>query len=138
MRRTAYGLASRFRKAAVVRYALASIGALAVDVAVFLALLAVGLAAPAASAFGYAAGIVAHWLLSSRKVFAEGVAPRGAARTRQKVLFLVSALVGLAITIAVVGLGTALQSDPRLAKLAAIATSFVATWMLRKHLVFRA
>lgn len=131
------GLAARLCQTTPVRYALASIGALAVDMAVFLTLLAAGLAAAAASAIGYVAGIVAHWLLSSRMVFAEGTAPAGAARLRQKVLFLISALVGLAITIAIVGLGTALQGDPRLAKLAAIAISFAATWMLRKHLVFR-
>lgn len=127
----------RLRTTTVIRYGIASVGALAVDMGLFLALLSGGMAAAAASALGYSAGIVAHWILSSRKVFADSVAARGAARTRQKALFVVSALIGLAITTAIVGLATALHGDPRLAKLVAIVASFTATWLLRKHLVFR-
>lgn len=127
----------RLRKTTVIRYGIASVGALAVDMGLFLALLSTGMAAAAASAFGYSAGIVAHWILSSRKVFTDSVAERGAGRTRQKALFVVSALIGLAITTAIVGLGTLLHGEPRLAKLVAIVASFTATWLLRKHLVFR-
>ena len=130
-------LLDRLRKTTVIRYGMASVGALAVDMGLFLALLSGGMAAAAASALGYSAGIVAHWLLSSRKVFADSVAARGAARTRQKALFVVSALIGLALTTAIVGLASALHGDPRLAKLAAIIASFTVTWLLRKHLVFR-
>ena len=90
-----------------------------------------------ASAAGYALGILAHWLLSSRAVFSDQVAARGRRRTRQKALFVGSALVGLALTTAIVGTGTALGLDPRLAKLAAIAASFTATWLLREKLIFR-
>lgn len=127
----------RLRKTTVIRYGIASVGALAVDMGLFLALLSIGMMAAIASAIGYSAGIVAHWVLSSRKVFTDSVAERGAARTRQKALFVVSALIGLALTTAIVGLVTALHGDPRLAKLAAIVVSFTATWLLRKHLVFR-
>lgn len=127
----------RLRKTTVIRYGIASVGALAVDMGLFLALLSIGMMAAIASAIGYSAGIVAHWILSSRKVFNDNVAERGAARTRQKALFVVSALIGLALTTAIVGLVTALHGDPRLAKLAAIVVSFTATWLLRKHLVFR-
>ena len=91
-----------------------------------------------ASAFGYSAGIAAHWLLSSRTVFAENVAERGLRRTQQKALFVVSALLGLGVTTAIVGAADWLAIDPRPAKLVAIAVSFTLTWLLRSRIVFRA
>ncbi len=121
----------------LVRYLLASIGALAVDVGTFLALLSLGIWAAGASAIGYCLGIVAHWLLSSRAVFIGTVAERGAGRTRQKALFVISALLGLGLTTAIVWAGDASGFDPRLAKLLAIAVSFTATWILRSRVVFR-
>lgn len=121
----------------LVRYGLASIGALAVDLGSFLALLALGAPAAASSAFGYGLGIVAHWLLSSRAVFADTVASRARERTRQKALFVVSAMIGLALTTGIVGLADLGGIDPRIAKLVAIAVSFTATWMLRNKIVFR-
>lgn len=121
----------------LVRYLLASVGALAVDVGVFLALLAFGVWAAAASAAGYCLGIAAHWLMSSRAVFVGNVAERGAGRVRQKALFVGSALVGLGLTTAIVWAGDASGFDPRLAKLVAIAVSFTATWLLRSRVVFR-
>lgn len=121
----------------LVRYGLASVGALAVDIGAFLATLALGVPAAAASSFGYALGIVAHWLLSSRAVFVDSVAARGAGRTRQKALFVGSAMVGLALTTAIVGTADLAGGDPRIAKLAAIAVSFAATWLLRNKVVFR-
>jgi putative flippase GtrA len=128
---------TRFADFRVLRYGLASVGALAVDMGSFLVLLATGLPAWSASALGYTLGIFAHWLLSSRAVFADAVAARGPARTRQKALFVASALVGLALTTAVVGALDLGGTDPRLAKLAAIAVSFAATWLLRSRVVFR-
>ncbi len=120
-----------------IRYLLASVGALAVDVGTFLALLSIGLWAAGASAFGYSLGIVAHWLMSSRAVFTANVAERGTARTKQKALFVISALIGLALTTAIVWAGDASGIDPRLAKLVAIFVSFFATWLLRSRVVFR-
>ena len=64
------------------------------------------------------------------------LAAPGAERARQQALFVGSALVGLAITTAIVGLGSGGGLDPRLAKLAAVAASFIATWFLRRHVVF--
>ena len=103
----------------------------------FIALLGLHVPPVPASALAYSLGIVAHWLLSSRKVFADQLAPSGLARTRQKALFLVSALIGLALTTFVVGLGTRIGVEPRAAKLLAIVTSFAATWLLRQRVVFR-
>lgn len=129
---------TKMRQVTVIRYGLVSVAALAVDMSSFLALLALGTFPATASALGYGLGIIAHWILSSRKVFSDSVAEGGIARTRQKAMFVVSALIGLALTTAIVGVITAFQGDPRLAKLVAIVVSFTVTWLLRKHLVFRA
>ena len=119
------------------RYGLASVAALAIDMAVFLALLSVALAPALASAIGYSVGILTHWVLSSRAVFTDTVAQRGPQRTRQKALFVGSALIGLALTTLIVGGADMAGLDPRLAKLLAIAVSFTATWLLRSKVVFR-
>ena len=118
------------------RYLAASIVALVIDMAVLWALLAGGTPAPAASALGYSTGIVVHWLISSRIVFPAGAIPDGIGRWRQKGLFLVSAFVGLSLTVLVVSLGELAGLDPRLAKLPAIAISFLANYLLRKHFIF--
>lgn len=120
----------------LLRYLLASMGALALDMLVFIALLALGVPAVLAAVSGYAAGIFAHWMVSSRKVFTNMVAPAGRGRTRQKGLFVLSALVGLGLTAAIVGVGELIGIDPRLAKLVAIAASFFATWSIRSRIVF--
>lgn len=126
-----------FANAVLVRYLAASALALGVDMGSFLALLALGVPAAPAAAAGYSLGIIAHWLLSSRAVFTQGVAERGPERIRQKALFVGSALFGLALTTGIVGAGAAIGLDPRLAKLAAIAASFTATWLLREKVIFR-
>ena len=134
------GLIATIRRGEIrwLNYLLASGLALGSDAGLFLLLLDAGLPPMAASAVGYCAGILVHWLVSSRLVFADGAAARGTGeRHRQKLLFVGSALIGLAITTAIVGTGTALGLDPRLAKLAAIIVSFQTTYLLRRHIVFR-
>ena len=131
-------LLSRLRDIRFVRYLLASVGALAVDMGAFLALLGIGMAPAPASAVGYSLGILAHWLMSSRAVFHDSVARKGFARTRQKALFVISALLGLGLTTAIVGFGDMAGIDPRIAKLVAIGVSFMATWLVRSRIVFRA
>lgn len=130
-------LLNRVRDIRFLRYLLASIGALAVDLGGFFVLLSLGVFAAGASAIGYALGILAHWLLSSRKVFHDTVAERGAQRTRQKALFVFSALLGLALTTAIVGGADMADIDPRPAKLVAVGASFMLTWLLRSKVVFR-
>ena len=127
----------RLRQVVLVRYLGASVIALGCDMASFLALLELGLAPGPAAAAGYGLGILVHWLVSSRKVFGDSVARHGAARTRQKELFVVSALIGLAVTTLIVGAGSMLGLDPRLAKLVAVGASFTVTWLLRDVVVFR-
>ena len=126
------------RSATASRYLGASVVALGFDMGSFLVLLEAGMPAASASALSYTLGIAVHWFISSRAVFVDGVAARGPARTRQKALFVASALVGLALTAGVVGLGSALGLDPRLAKVVAVGVSFAATWLLRARVVFAA
>jgi putative flippase GtrA len=118
------------------RYIVASAIALACDLGLFLAALSLGTPAAIAAVLGYSAGICVHWLLSSRTVFVGHVSVESAARRHQQLLFLGSALVGLAITAGIVGMGDTLGVDPRLAKLTAVAISFHITYLLRRHFVF--
>ncbi len=128
--------AARLWRMTYLRYFGASVASLGVDVAMFLLLCAGGMPPAAAAAAGYCGGIVSHWLISSRLVFADGLRAAGAERGRQQLLFLSTALAGLAITIAIVGLADVWGLDARLAKLVAIVVSFQATYLLRSKLVF--
>jgi putative flippase GtrA len=131
-------LVNRLRGVTFIRYVFVSVGALAVDMGVFLALLSAGTLSTLAAAIGYSVGIVTHWWLSSRKVFHDRISERGtSARTQQKAMFVISALLGLAMTMAIVGIGEALGVDPRLAKLFAIGASFMLTYLLRNIVIFR-
>lgn len=118
------------------RYLVASAVALGIDVASFVLLLQMKVPAVPASIAGYTLGLGIHWLLSSRLVFAQQTAVAGAERLRQKLLFIASALAGLAITAAIVGWAVQWGVDPSLAKLAAIGVSFQATYLLRRTIVF--
>lgn len=128
---------TRLRDIRMIRYLLASAGALAVDFGSFLAFLALGVVAAPASAIGYTLGILVHWLLSSRTVFQDSVAERGRDRTRQKALFVVSAIAGLLLTTTIVGTADLAGIAPPLAKSVAIIVSFTVGWLLRVKIVFR-
>lgn len=129
---------NRLRGVTFIRYIFVSVGALAVDMGVFLALLSAGTPSTLAAAIGYSVGIAAHWWLSSRKVFHDRISERGtSARTQQKAMFVISALLGLAMTMAIVGIGEALGIDPRIAKVFAIGGSFMLTYLLRNIVIFR-
>ncbi len=130
-------IAQKLRRLTYLRYIGASVGALVVDMIAFMTLLAIAVPAATASAIGYSLGIIAHWILSSRKVFQGQVAQDSTGRYRQKMLFVVSALIGLGITVGIVGAGDAFGIDPRLAKLAAIIVSFQTTYFLRNRIIFR-
>lgn len=118
------------------RYIAASAVALGVDFAIFMIALQVGTPPAAAAAIGYLAGVICHWLISSRAVFVGRVAEKSSDRWQQQALFLGSALVGLGITTAIVGLGSRLGVYPLVAKVVAIGVSFQVTYMLRKKVVF--
>ena len=118
------------------RYIGASAASLGVDFATFMLALSVGVPPALAAACGYIVGILCHWLLSSKLVFVGQVAADAAARRQQQVLFVLSALVGLGITTAIVGIGSHYGLDPRIAKGFAIVVSFQATYVIRKKVVF--
>ena len=118
------------------RYVAVSAVALGIDMGLFLLLIAGGTVAAWASGASYLTGMVAHWLLSSRLVFAAYLAQPGSARGTQQGLFFASALAGLVLTMAIVGIGDASGFDPRLAKLTAVAVSFNATYLMRRKIVF--
>jgi len=118
------------------RYIGASVVSLGVDFAVFMVTMSLGVPPALAAACGYAAGVICHWLISSKMVFVSQVAAVGTARRQQQALFVLSALVGLGITTGIVGLGTRYGLDPRVAKGIAIVVSFQATYVLRKKVVF--
>ena len=120
----------------ITRYLAASIIALAFDVALFSSLVAMAVDPTLASAAGYTAGIVIHWLVSANIVFT-GKTRNGAALHIQRALFAGSALVGLGLTVVTVEiLGRAgIHAIP--SKGAAIGISFVAVYAMRKWGVFR-
>jgi putative flippase GtrA len=118
------------------RYVGASVAALGVDFAIFMFAMSVGMSPALAAACGYMAGIVCHWMISTRLVFIGQVAHDAAGRRQQQALFFLSALVGLGITTGIVGIGSRYGLDPRLAKGLAIVVSFQATYVLRKKVVF--
>lgn len=118
------------------RYVAVSAVALGLDTSTFLLLIGGGMPPVAASGIGYTLGIAAHWTLSSRAVFADKLAPSERGRRAQVLMFVLTALVGLGLTMAIVGTGHALGLDPRVAKLIAIAISFQSTWLLRRRIVF--
>jgi putative flippase GtrA len=118
------------------RYIGASVVSLGLDFGVFLATLSMGVPPAIAAATGYIAGIVCHWAISSRFVFASQLAASSTGRRQQQALFLLSAFVGLGITTGIVGIAVRYGLDPRLAKGAAIIVSFQATYVLRRKVVF--
>lgn len=120
------------------RYFASSLAALAVDSTIFFVSVAMGAPAAPASAVAYAVGILAHWLITSRAVFVAEVAERGSARTRQKLMFVLTALAGLAVTTAIVSAGASMGANLVLTKGVAVALSFTVNWLLRRFLVFPA
>lgn len=118
------------------RYLLASVVALGADIACFWMLVQAHVADAFASSIGYSLGILVHWLLSSRLVFGTELAAKGMARSRQKALFVLSALAGLSVTTAIVGLADWAGLDTLIAKLFAVAVSFTLTYLLRARIVF--
>jgi len=128
---------SRLKELTFSRYILVSAGALAVDMGAFLQFVAIGLDPTLSATVAYCIGIAAHWIMSSRFVFALRVFSEKRKRNRQKVQFILSALVGLALTAAVVEISIVIGSDPRSAKILAVVVSFIVTWIIRNKFIFR-
>ncbi|WP_205452080.1 GtrA family protein [Sphingobium estronivorans] len=114
------------------RYMLVSLCALCTDMALFLALSHAGLP-PAPAAFcGYVGGLALHWMLSIRFVFAT----QGGVTHAQRLAFIVSALLGLGITVTMVTALCAVGMTPAAAKLFSVPLSFLSVYAIRKYGIF--
>ena len=120
------------------RYSVASASGTLVDIASLSMLYAVGVAAGIAAAVGYAVGTLVHWLVSSRFVFPDRLADAGLKRGGQQVLFVASAVLGIALTSAIVSWGVEAGAHILLAKAVAMTASFIAVFLARLTIVFRA
>lgn len=129
-------LLDRALRAVLTRYLMASIFALAVDFAVFISLVNLAVVPGPASGIGYCAGIFVHWAISVRFVFT-GKRRDGLALHGQRVLFIGSAMLGLALTMGVVSIATIVGIAPVVAKALAAIISFFSVFLIRKYGVFR-
>lgn len=121
-----------------IRYFIASVGALAVDMGSFLLLLKTPLQPGVSAGIAYTIGIMAHWVLLSRSVFQDGTHERGVKRTKQKAAFLTTTWAGLGVTSGIVGLAAALGANVIVSKVVAVAISFVMNYLIRKKFIFTA
>ena len=117
-----------FRQLTFLRYVVVSVAALAVDMAVFLGLLQTGLPSPIAAAIGYSVGIAAHWTIPAARCSGPRLKPWNPRTHSTEGMFVVSALLGLIVTMSIVGVGDAVGLDPRIAKVMAIGISFIITY----------
>ncbi len=114
--------------------------ALVVDVTIYWSLVKViGIAAVSAAA-SYVFGVMVHYLLSSRIVFASRLRARGlAAEAPALAKFFLAGGLGLVITVATVGLLADLMGfHPLLARLIAAGLSFVTVFTALRVFVFNA
>jgi putative flippase GtrA len=116
-------------------YTIVSAVALAVDLVLFTGLTRGGMRAAVAGLCGYSAGLVLHYILSVRYVFeARG---KDKSTVRQFIEFVVSGLIGLAITWLIIAVATEWLHLPALiGKICAVGTSFIIVFLLRRGIVF--
>ena len=118
------------------KYTVASVVALATDLMIYLALAKSGTALTIAAIVGYSIGMMMHFVLSSRYVFETGAIEKSEPRLFGE--FAVSGAVGLVLTVTVVFIAEKVfLATPFIAKLAAVAISFLAVYFVRRCLVFR-
>ncbi|NML10496.1 GtrA family protein [Sphingobium sp. AR-3-1] len=121
-----------FARLMFARYLLASVCALSSDFATFLILDHGGAAPMIAALGGYLVGLVVHWVISTRFVFDLAHGPTHA----QRIGFVVSAAVGMGITMALVGALSAIGLAPPIAKLLSVPASFLTVYAIRKYGIF--
>ncbi|KAK0338906.1 hypothetical protein LTR94_036681, partial [Friedmanniomyces endolithicus] len=78
---------------------------------------------------GYLVGLIVHWIISVRFVFDLEGGPTHV----QRIGFIVSAAIGMGITMALVGVLSALGIAPALAKLLSVPVSFLSVYAIRKY-----
>lgn len=122
----------------LVRYPLASAAALAFDGGAFVSLLALGVDPVLATLAAYGSGVAVHWLLSTRFVFSQSSKLTGAARSLAKLLFILTAILGLAVSGVTVSWSISLGAGPVTAKAIAVIASYIVTYVSRRQFVFPA
>jgi len=117
------------------RYALVSVGALAIDYGMFLAVITVSPARyQIGNVVGFLAGVTAAYIGSVLWVFSER---RFDSRVLEFILFVAAGLGGLAVGSAVLAVGVEVTNfDPRIVKLFAVGASFVFNYGVRRALLF--
>jgi putative flippase GtrA len=119
------------------RYLVTSVLALSCDLLVYSALLRSGLMPATAGAIGYMSGLCLHYHLSASWVFPDRTRRRQEVRTFIK--FTATALLGMAMTAAIIGFLTWTgASGAFAAKAVAVGLTYVAVFLLRRTLVFAA
>ena len=118
------------------KYLLASALALLIDYSCYWALATLlGIDLARAALAGYCVGLVVAYLVISQKVFANGWLR--SRRYHEAALFLLSGLIGMALTFSTVTFYVSQFGDQvHGAKLSAVAVSFVGVYAFRRYIVF--
>jgi putative flippase GtrA len=117
------------------RYVIVSMMALTLDFAVFLGFNAAFGLPTLAGVIGYSCGIVLHYFLSRNFVFNAMRSRKSAHRLFSE--FVASGLIGLTATAGVIAFATAyLGFSAIVAKILAVAASFVGVFLIRRTIVF--
>ena len=117
-------------------YLLASVVALACDVAVLAMLVRLHADNVSAAAVGYCAGLAVHYLLATRFVFHHR--RYRDVRLVETGLYAVTGVVGLVLSAAIVWLGDVAGMGLPVSKAIAVVASFVTIYVLRRWLLFAA
>lgn len=129
-------LALMLARLTLARYLLASVCALSSDMALFLMLDHLG-APPLVAAFGgYAIGLVVHWTISIRYVFDINTKYGSGPTHAQRAGFIASALLGMVLTLGIVGGLSHVGIAPAIAKLLSVPVSFLTVYAIRKYGIF--
>jgi putative flippase GtrA len=119
------------------RYTIMSVLALGLDLGLFLALINGNINPSTAGMISYTAGLTLHYLLSVNYVFDASIAEKSHIRLLGE--FVLTGFVGLLITALVISVATDYVGLPALGgKIAAVLTSFIAVFILRRTMVFAA
>ena len=121
-----------------VRYFAVSAVALCIDVTVYWTLLSAAKFAFIAAAGGYVCGVLSHYVMSSRVVFAKRFKKRGLADESPTIArFFAAGFAGLIVTSGVVGLlADVVGMHPLLARIAAAGCSFCVVFLCMRLFVF--
>jgi putative flippase GtrA len=118
------------------QYFLISLGCLLVDLMTYWMLLKIHLSAPNAAVIAYVLGLLLAYQQMKKRIFKSGWLNDH--RKSEFFMFLLSGVLGVAVTYLVVYFGTHVIGESASAsKAAAVTLSFVSVFLFRKYLIFR-